>query len=482
LAAYLLDPASGAYDLPSVLARYLKRDLPTAKPSDGDGQMSFDVGETSEVEETCARAAALPALADHLESELKRLGMLDLLRDVELPLARVLAEMERTGIGIDVALLQRMSTELATDIAGIEERIFQHAGGPFNLNSPPQLREMLYGRLGLKPSKRTKTGFSTDAATLETLRGEHPIVDELLHYRELSKLKSTYLDALPPLIDPADGRLHATFNQAAAATGRISSENPNVQNIPVRTDLGRRIREGFVAGFAGHTLLVADYSQIELRVLAHITGDTGLCEAFARDEDIHAATAARVWSFPVGEVPRDLRGRAKMINFGLSYGMSAYGLAQRLGITPDEAAEFIEAYFKSFPGVKEFMEQVVREAYRDQFTVTLLGRRRYLPELSSSNPRIRSLGERQALNAPIQGTAADIIKLAMLKVDAGLRERGLGARMVLTVHDELIFEVPESQLPATTEAVRSLMEQAYPLEVPLKVDIAHGRSWANAKG
>ncbi|HVL90127.1 MAG TPA: DNA polymerase I [Actinomycetota bacterium] len=481
LAAYLLDPASGAYDLASVLARYLKRDLPSATPPEQDGQMSLDVGDTDLIEETCARAAALPRLGQHLASELERLGMMDLLRDVELPLAAVLAEMERTGIGIDVPMLEGMSRELGEEIAGIETRIYELAGGPFNIGSTPQLRDVLFGRLGLKPAKKTKTGFSTDAATLETLRDEHPIVPELLRYRELTKLKSTYLDALPPLIDPADGRLHATFNQAAAATGRISSENPNVQNIPVRTELGRRIRAAFVAGFPGHTLVVADYSQIELRVLAHITGDEGLRQAFANDEDIHTATAAKVWGFEPADVPKDLRSRAKMINYGLSYGMSAFGLAQRLGIAADEAAEFIEAYFKGFPGVRDFMDAVVKEAYKNGYTVTALGRRRYLPELNHSNPRIRSLGERQALNAPIQGTAADIIKLAMLKTESGLREAGLSARMVLTVHDELIFEVPDAQLRDTTEAVRSLMEQAYPLDVPLKVDIATGRSWADAK-
>lgn len=482
IAAYLLDPASGAYDVASVVARYLKRDLPSATPAGGDGQLALDVGDTDVVEETSARAAALPSLATHLEAELSRLGMLDLLRDVELPLARLLSRMESTGIAIDAGLLQEMSARLATQIADIEVRVFEHAGGPFMIGSTPQLRDVLYGRLGLKPSKRTKTGFSTDAATLETLRGEHPIIEEILQYRELTKLKSTYLDALPPLIDPEDHRLHATFNQVVAATGRISSENPNVQNIPIRTELGRTIRAAFVAGLPDHALLVADYSQIELRILAHITGDQGLRDAFANDEDIHAATAARVWGFAVGEVPKDLRNRAKMINYGLSYGMSAFGLAQRLGIAPDEAQEFIDAYFKAFPGVAEFMESVVREAYRNGYTVTLLGRRRYLPELQHSNPRVRSLGERQALNAPIQGSAADVFKLAMLKTDEGLIKANLRARMILTVHDELIFEVPNDEMTATIEAVRSLMEQAYPLDVPLKVDMSTGSSWADAKG
>jgi DNA polymerase-1 len=266
------------------------------------------------------------------------------------------------------------------------------------------------------------------------------------------------------------------------STGRLSTSDPNLQNIPVRSGLGREIRRAFVAGFPKHTLLVADYSQIELRVLAHITGDEGLRSAFAQDEDIHAATAGTVFGFPAADVPRDLRDRAKAINFGLAYGMNAYGLAQRLGITPDEAQEFIDAYFTSFPKVKEFMAQVVREAYRDGYTMTLLGRRRYIEELTHRNPRVRQMGERQALNAPIQGTAADIIKLAMIKVDRGLRDAGLAARMVLTVHDELLFEVPDAELDASREAVRSLMEQAYPLDVPLRVDLAIGANWAEAKG
>lgn len=482
IAAYLLDPAAGRYELDALSIRYLGHDLPAAKPREDEGQLSLDVEATPAAEAACAAAAALLPLADRLDAELERLGMRDLFRDVELPLVDVLARMERTGVAIDTKLLDLQAAEFGRRIADLEAQVHRHAGGPVNINSPPQLREVLYERLGLTPGRRTKTGYSTDASALESLRGLHPIIDDILRYRELSKLKSTYLDALPRLVDPGTGRLHATFHQTATATGRLSTSDPNLQNIPVRTELGREIRRAFVAGLPKHSLLVADYSQIELRVLAHITGDDGLREAFARDSDVHAATAAKVWGFPIDEVPRDLRDRAKAVNFGLAYGMNAYGLAQRLGITPDEAQEFIDAYFAGFPKVREFMTRVVADAYRDGYTMTLLGRRRYIPELGHRNPRVRQLGERQALNAPIQGSAADIIKLAMIKVEAGLRDAGLGARMVLTVHDELLFEVPDGELDATADSVRSLMERAYPLEAPLRVDLAVGANWAEAKG
>jgi DNA polymerase-1 len=408
--------------------------------------------------------------------------MTELFRTVEMPLVDVLVDLELTGVAIDAELLRKQSAEMGKRVAELEQEIYVLGGGPFNINSPPQLRTILYDKLGLKPTRRTKTGYSTDAATLESLRGQHDIVEALLEYRELTKLQATYLDPLPRLVDPKTGRVHANFKQTAVATGRIATDSPNLQNIPVRTELGREIRRAFIAGFPDHVLLVADYSQIELRVLAHITGDPGLREAFARDEDVHAATAAKVWGFTVEDVPRDLRARAKAINFGLAYGMNRFGLAQRLGITPDEAQEYIDGYFRSFPNVRDFMADVVKQAYRDGYTSTLVGRRRYIPELEHSNPRVRALGERQALNAPIQGSAADIFKLAMVKVHRGLLDRGSGARMVLTVHDELLFEVPSSEQNETHDQVRSLMEQAYPLDVPLKVDVSTGANWADAKG
>ncbi|MGH2685536.1 MAG: DNA polymerase, partial [Actinomycetota bacterium] len=348
----------------------------------------------------------------------------------------------------------------------------------FNLNSPPQLRIVLYDKLGLSPGKRTSKGqLSTDATVLEKLRDQHPIIDTLLSYRELSKLKSTYLDALPPLVDPKTGRIHTTFNQVGASTGRMSSTDPNLQNIPVRGETGRQIRKAFVAA-EGQTLVVADYSQIELRVLAHLTGDRALAEAFASETDIHAATAAKAFRLPLEQVDPELRRRAKMVNYGLAYGMSAFGLAQRLGIPPDEAQEFIDAYFEGFPAIREFLDKQVARASADGFTATILGRRRYLPELQSPNPRVRDMGRRMALNAPIQGSAADVMKLAMIRVDGAIES--LPATMVLTVHDELVFEIPPDAVAEVSEVVRKEMESAYGLSVPLKVDIGTGENWADA--
>ncbi|MCA1830664.1 MAG: DNA polymerase I, partial [Actinobacteria bacterium] len=481
IAAYLLDPAPGSYPLADISVRYLGRELPHARADEAQEQLNLGLDDASAAEAAAARATALLPLSERLAQELDKTGMASLMKDIELPLVDVLKDLELTGVAIDTDLLIGKSNELGARIQTLEGEIAELAGGPFNINSPKQLQAVLFDRLGLRSTRRTKTGPSTDAQALEGLRGQHQIIDALLEYRELTKLRSTYLDALPKLVDETDGRVHATFKQTTVATGRIATENPNLQNIPVRTELGREIRRAFIAGFPGHSLLVADYSQIELRVLAHITGDPGLTEAFERDLDVHAATAATVWGFDVDDVPRDLRERAKAINFGLAYGMNKFGLAQRLGITPDEAQEFIDGYFRSFTKVGEFMRSVVADAYRDGCTTTMLGRRRYLPELEHPNPRVRALGERQALNAPIQGSAADILKLAMIKVHERLQEREETARMVLTVHDELLFEVETEDAQVTMENVQSLMEQAYPLRVPLKVDAAVGPNWADAK-
>ncbi|MGH2591588.1 MAG: DNA polymerase, partial [Actinomycetota bacterium] len=355
------------------------------------------------------------------------------------------------------------------------------AGREFNLNSPPQLRTILYDELRLSPGKRTSKGqLSTDASVLEKLRDAHPIVDALLSWRELDKLNSTYLDALPRQVDPRDGRVHTTFNQTGATTGRLSSSNPNLQNIPVRGELGRQIRRAFVPGSKDQALLVADYSQIELRILAHLSEDEGLKAAFESGTDIHTATSARVFGLPEDQVDPATRSRAKAINYGLAYGMNAWGLASRLEISAEEAQEFIDAYFASFPRIHDYLERQVARAAAEGFTETLLGRRRYIPELHAANPRVRDMGRRMALNAPIQGSAADVFKLGMLRVDEALRASEVDCRMLLTVHDELVFEVSASRVEEAAALVKKEMESAHDLSVPLRADIGWGPNWAEA--
>jgi DNA polymerase I len=474
LAGYLLDPAEGSYPLAELSEGYLGADVlgKAREAEEAEGQLPL--GEAWR--EPAAHAAAVALLAPVLAQRVEREGIRPLLEDVELPLAGVLARMQAAGVALDIDYLKELSDSIGDRMRTLEEDIYSHAGEAFNLNSPPQLRVVLYEKLKLVPGKRTPKGqLSTDASVLEKLRDRHPIIDALLSYRELAKLKSTYLDALPPLV--TSGRLHTTFNQVGAATGRLSSLNPNLQNIPVRGETGRLIRKAFVAS-PGHLLVVADYSQIELRVLAHLSGDEALAEAFAADTDIHAATAGKVFGLPPDQVDAELRRRAKVVNYGLAYGMNAYGLAQRLGIPPDEAQEFIDAYFAGFPKIREFLDRQVAFAAAEGFTATILGRRRYLPELQSPNPRIRDLGRRMALNAPIQGSAADIMKLAMIRVDAVME--GLPATMVLTVHDELVFEVRENAVDEVTEASRKEMDAAYELSVPLRVDVGSGSNWADA--
>jgi DNA polymerase-1 len=477
IGAYLLDPGSTDYGLGAVSERYLGTDL-LAGIDEGDGGQLFD---EDPWRRTAASAATVGLLVPVMDEQIDKQGLRSLLADVELPLSSVLARMEARGIRLDVAYLDEMGEGVRDRMATRKAEIYEMAGREFNLNSPPQLREVLYGELGLQPGKKTPKGeLSTDASVLEKLRDEHPIVDALLSWRELDKLNSNYLEALPKLAD-ANGRIHTSFNQAAAATGRLSSSNPNLQNIPVRSELGREIRRAFVPGEAGQVLLVADYSQIELRVLAHLSGDEGLRAAFAAGEDIHAATAATIFDLPIEHVDGELRRRAKAVNFGLAYGMNAWGLAQRLDIAPDEAQEIIDGYFAGFPKIKAYLAAQVERARLDGYTETLLGRRRYIPELTSDNRRLRELGERQALNAPIQGGASDVFKMAMIEVDRALRETpDLDCHMLLTVHDELVFEVPEAQVEAAAALVRDRMEHAMDLEVPLVASIGWGPNWSDA--
>ncbi len=478
LAGFLLDPAEAQYPLDALCREYLGLDVMA--------EVEAEAGETGQLFDDPSRrvgaaAAAVALLVPIMRERVEKAELGPLLSDVELPLARVLAKMQSAGIRLDVEYLRGMSEELGRRIESLEKQIFELAGEPFNLGSPQQMAAVLYERLHLPILKRTQKGRapSTDADVLEKLRDKHAIVGDLLDHRELSKLKSTYLDALPPLVWE-DGRIHTTYNQTGAATGRLSSVNPNLQNIPVRGDTGRQIRKAFIAGGPDRLLLVADYSQIELRVMAHLSGDEAMAEAFAAGKDFHAATAAKVFDLPLEHVDGAMRSRVKQINYGLPYGMNAYGLASRIGIPVDEAEEFIAAYFAQFPRIREFLDRQVARAMADGYTATILGRRRYLPELQSSNPRVRDMGRRMALNAPIQGSAADILKLAMIRVDGDLEASGLDTTMVLTVHDELVFDVLADDIQAAGEIVRAAMEGAYPLTVPLQADLGSGKTWADA--
>ncbi|MGH2572757.1 MAG: DNA polymerase I [Actinomycetota bacterium] len=479
LAGYLLDPAEALYPLDALCRRYLGLDV----LSEIEGGQETQEGHlfADPTPRIGGSVAAVGLLAPVLQERIERAGLRGLLNEVEMPLSAVLARVQAAGVALDVEYLREMSETIGDRMAALEAEVYRHAGEQFNIGSPPQLRVILYEKLRLTPLKKTSKGaLSTDADVLEKLREQHPIVEALLRYRELSKLKSTYLDALPPLVNPRTGRIHTTYNQVGASTGRLSSVNPNLQNIPVRGELGRQIRRAFVAGRADRVLLVADYSQIELRVMAHLSGDEAMAEAFAAGKDFHAATAAKVFGVPEDQVDGAMRGRVKQINYGLPYGMNAFGLASRIGIAPDEAAEFIEAYFAQFPRIRDFLDRQVARAAAEGFTETILGRRRYLPELQAANPRVRDMGRRMALNAPIQGGAADILKLAMIGVDRDLSASGLDCTMVLTVHDELVFDVAEHDLDASGAHVKTAMESAFELSVPLKVDLGWGKNWAEA--
>ena len=487
VASYILDPGAPGYALEEMARKYTGRELKAVtgveRADDGDQGMldlAGGVPDQIAVEDAGLRARAILEIAGAVAPELDRLGMADLYLKIEHPLIPVLAHMEERGIRIDLDYLKGMAEELDKRVAELEAECYEHAGEIINLGSPAQLRVLLYDKLGLKTTRRTKTGLSTDARALQTLVDQHPFVQTLLDYRELAKLKNTYVDALPPLVDPDDGRIHTTYDQTVAATGRLSSTNPNLMNIPVRTDLGKQIRRAFVAADGG-VLLSVDYSQIELRVMAHFSEDPLLIDVFNQDQDIHSATAAQIYDLEPSELKTKHRSVAKMVNYGLAYGMGAPGLAERLNVPVAEAEQIIEVYFERFGGVADFLDSVVKQAYADGFTTTMFGRRRYLPELGSGNPRVRSIGERQALNAPIQGSAADIMKLAMINVERELEASELSARMILTVHDELVFEVPEDEVAAATALIEREMLSVCEMKVPLGVDISFGATWADAK-
>ncbi len=483
VAAYLLDPSVDRYRVADLAERYL--DVVVDDGVGGKGQIAFAMdaaaGDDSGGARACARlAGVLARLRRPLLDALTEVGEAKLFSDIERPLVRVLARMEVTGIAVDRAVLVRIAADLAEECRTLEQSIHELAGGPFKINSVPQLRTVLYDQLGLTPARKTKTGYSTDARTLEQLRGQHPIVERLLRYREVEKLRSTYGESLAAEV-AEDGRIHATFRQTVARTGRLSSDRPNLHNIPVRTEEGRRFREAFVPS-AGRTLLVADYDQIELRAIAHLSGDPGLTKAFAAGEDIHRTVAARVFGVDRDEVTLAQRSTAKMVSYGLAYGMEAYGLSQRLAVPVEEAQAILEAYFEAFPSVREYMDHAVAEAREVGYTVTAFGRRRPLPDLTSTHYQLRQGAERQAMNAGIQGLAADLFKVALVRLDEGLESGGFDSDLVLQVHDEVLVDV----VPDESEAVGALTEEALTgaaeLTVPLKVAMAWGASWAEAKG
>jgi DNA polymerase-1 len=419
------------------------------------------------------------ALAAWQREEIRGRGLTDLFQEVELPLVRVLREMEQAGLKLDTERLREISARVKAEADGLEREIFELCGEEFMLGSPRQLEEVLFGKLGLSRKRRGKTGYSTDARVLQAIRHEHPVIEKIERWRELTKLAQTYLDALPGLI-AGDGRLHTTFNQTAATTGRLSSNNPNLQNIPIRTELGREIRACFVAE-PGNLLVSADYSQVELRLLAHIAGEDVLKEIFRKGEDVHTATACRVFGVTPEQIDPGMRSKAKMINYGIVYGLSAWGMADRLDIPQEEADDFIRRYLDGFPAVARFIEQTIAQGTEHGYVSTLFGRRRQVPELRARRWEMRKQGERFAVNMVIQGTAADIMKVAMVRCDQALREAGLRTRMILQIHDELLFEGPEAEAEQVQALATRQMSEAFAMDPPLAVEAGIGRDWLAAK-
>ncbi|HEX3240230.1 MAG TPA: DNA polymerase I [Solirubrobacterales bacterium] len=481
VAAYLIEPQRRTYDLVELAADagIGLAEGAAAKAGDDDGQLAL--GEELEAGLDPAEEARLvAALADVQRPRIEEFGLESLLREVELPLIHVLAAMEREGLKLDAERLAEVGAGFGERIDTLEKEIYALAEEEFTIGSPQQVGRILFEKLELSRKRRGKTGFSTDARVLAQIRDEHPIVEKIESWRELTKLKNTYLDSLPDLIDPQTGRIHTTFNQAATTTGRLSSTNPNLQNIPIRTEIGRPVRACFVAE-AGNQLLSADYSQVELRVLAHVADEGVLKDVFHKGEDVHAATAAEVFEISREEVDVGQRSKAKMVNFGIVYGLTGFGLSDRLNIPRKEGEEFVARYLERFPAVRAFREQIVEKAQEEGYVTTLMGRRRAIPELRSGNPNTRRLGERLAVNTVIQGTAADIIKVAMVRCQTALREAGGETRLVLQIHDELLFEGPPAEMEGATELVRREMCAAYPLDPPLEVDVGVGSDWLDAK-
>ena len=484
LAAYLLGAGSRDPRLEDLAREFLDVTLVSPEQLLGTGRAARKpsaVSEEAAAEFAARRAEAILNLRPRLEAEMRNLGVDYLFHEIELPLASVLADMESEGVAIDVPYLKQMQEELAEQLVAIESEVEQVAGQKFNLNAPQQLAKVLFEDLRLQVGKRTKTGYSTDADTLEALRDKHPIIGLILEYRQLSKLKSTYVDALPQLVDPLTGRVHTSFGQASTATGRLASSNPNLMNIPIRTELGQRIRRAFKAGRPDHVMVSADYSQIELRIAAHLSGDPMLLGAFAAGQDIHTATAAAVFKIPIEQVDANQRRLAKVANFGSIYGQGEYGLSQQLGITGDVAREFLGQYWSTYSRLREYLDEVRRKAREDGFVVSATGRRRAIPDLRSPNFQLRSAAERMAINFPMQSLAADIIKIAMVRLQREIESDHIEGRMLLQVHDELLFEVPESEVDQFAEKVPRVMTGAYELETGIEVETKVGHNWADMK-
>lgn len=474
LAGYLLNPTRGTHSIESIALDHLGVELPSQTAD--TGRLG---GESSREEVLSSQADAIAKLVSVLRERLVEDGLDSLMSDVEMPLVPILAQMELIGVAVDGGYLQQLSKGLQERICELEREIFHLAGTDFNIGSPKQLQTILFDKLGLPSARKTKTGFSTDADTLAALAPAHEIVAKILEYRELTKLKSTYADSLPKLMDPRTGRIHTSLNQAVTATGRLSSSEPNLQNIPIKTEIGRQIRKAFVAS-PGSMLISADYSQIELRILAHVSRDPELIRSFREDEDVHTRTASRIFDVPADQVTSDMRRQAKTVNFAVIYGQSEHGLSRQLGIPREIAREYIAEYFKEYPGVKQYAKETLDRARLSGYVESLLGRRRYIPELNSSNRQFREFAERAAVNMPIQGTAADIVKIAMIQVVGRLAERGFRTKIILQVHDELVFDAPESEVNSVVPVIKEAMESAFALDAPLKVEVKVGRDWYTA--
>lgn len=470
VAAYLLNPTKGSYRIRDISQEYL-----------GAGIDGYEAKGVEQVQKYGATVKMVSELQPVLESKLKEYEMEELYYNIELPLVTVLADMEHEGFSVDKGMLETLSRDFAKQIDALASDIYMLAGENFNINSTKQLGAILFEKLGLPVIKKTKTGYSTDVEVLEQLSGKHPIIEKILEYRQLVKLKSTYVDGLIAIINPDTGKLHTKLNQTVTATGRLSSTEPNLQNIPIKTENGRQIRKVFVPRSEEYTLVDADYSQIELRILAHISGDQGLIDTFVRNEDIHARTASEVFGVPLSEVTPLMRGRAKAVNFGIIYGISDYGLSQDLKISRKEAKKYIDNYFARYPMVKKYMDDIVESARAQGYVKTIMNRRRYIPEITSRNAVNRNFGERMAMNTPIQGSAADLIKMAMVKVHRELKRRNLKSKLILQVHDELIVETHKSELSEVKQLVKDCMEKAIELRVPVVADISSGDRWYDAK-